>query len=173
MSLFLIGPRGSGKSSAGAQAARLLGVPFVDSDQRVESRAGLVIAEIFASEGEQAFRRLEREVMLELMDQQGLMVSTGGGCVLDSEVRQRLRETNVVLWLTAALETLQRRIAGSDRPSLTGSDPADELADLLRAREPLYRQCATRCLDTSDLSIEEVALGIQRFWTSLPHHNLR
>ena len=168
--LFLVGPRGAGKSSVGARAAVILGVPFVDSDGSVEERAGLSVAEIFARRGEPAFRALEREVMLELLAlDPPAVVATGGGCVLDADVRARLVNHPAVLWLTAPLAELQRRVRRAPRPSLTGADPADELGEIVRTREPLYRACAGRscCLDTGALTPDQAAADVARRFRDL------
>jgi shikimate kinase len=175
MSLFLIGPRGAGKSAVGARVAARLGRPFVDADRLVEGRAGQGVAQLFETRGEQAFRALEREVMLELLARRApsRVVATGGGCVLDADVRAGLQRAPGVLWLRASLATLQARIAGGQRPSLTGGDPRRELAAIVRQRRPLYAACARQALDTTTLTIEEAADVIQQLWTELSRHHLR
>lgn len=175
LSLFLIGPRGAGKSAAGALAAAAAGCPFVDTDSQVERRAGQSVARIFAERGEQAFRALERQVILELLDPTtppGL-VATGGGCVIDPILREGLQRQPGVLWLQCLPEVLRARIAGSDRPSLTGGDPGEELATLIAERRPHYAACARRTLDTTTLSVEEAADAVQHIWTELSSHDLR
>jgi shikimate kinase len=173
-SLFLIGPRGAGKSTAGRRAAARLGVPFTDADEAVEQRAGCSIAALFAGPGgEAAFRALERSVMMELLRSRGRVVGSGGGCVLDPEVRRGLRRSGRAVWLTADPVVLARRIRGSDRPSLTGASPAQEVAAVARQREPLYRECAARTLDTGPLTVQEVVDVIEQLWAVLPHHHLR
>ena len=117
MSLYLIGLRGVGKSTAGAAAARALGAPFADADAEVERVAGASIAEIFASRGEAAFRALERQVMLELLQRHDAVVASGGGCVLDPEVRRELGLRQGVIWLRAPAHELARRVRGSGRPA--------------------------------------------------------
>lgn len=167
---FLVGPRGAGKSSVGARAAALLGVPFVDSDSRVEERAGLSVAQIFARRGEPAFRALEREVMLELLElDPPAVVATGGGSVLDADVRARLAAHPAVIWLSAPLAELRRRVRLAPRPSLTGADPVDELGPIVRAREPLYRACAggSDGLDTGALTLDQAAAEVARRFRDL------
>jgi shikimate kinase len=173
MSLFLIGMRGTGKTSAGECAARDLGVPFVDADQVVAQWAGLSIEEIFREQGEAAFRRREREALLEILPRPGHLVATGGGAVVDAEIRAALQRYGRVVWLTAGVDILRQRVRGSGRPPLRGREPAEELEALLLEREPLYRQCADEVIDTGKLSVEEVAHVIQQLWTLLPHHDLR
>jgi len=179
MSLFLIGLRGSGKSTAGRLAAARLDVPFLDSDRIVEDRAGRSVAELLSGEGEASFRTREREVLLEVLPRPGQIVATGGGCVLDPEVRAALRRSGRVLWLDAPLPVLQERLnrdaaQGASRPPLTDSgDAAAELPELLARRAPLYRQCADEIVETGDRSLEEVAHVIEQLWHVLPHHDLR
>ena len=173
MSLYLIGPRGAGKTTVGRRVAAALDVPFADSDQLVEEKAGQPIPEIFAQKGERAFRDLERAVMLDLLGIGGVVVSTGGGAVLDLRVRERLQQKQGVVWLRAPLDELCRRIRGSSRPSLTGAAPEEELGELVRQREPLYRQCADMRVDTGERSLREVVNVVQQLWQKLPHHLIR
>jgi len=173
VSIYLIGPRGAGKTTVGQRAARGLGVPFVDSDRLVEHQAGKSIPEIFAQKGERVFRDLERAVMLDLLGRGDVMASTGGGAVLDQEVRQGLRQQQGVVWLWAPVDVLRLRIQGTSRPSLTGAAPEDELGELVRQREPLYRQCADERVDTGERSLEEVVNVVQQLWQILPHHLIR
>ena len=163
VSLYLIGLRGSGKSAAGARAAASLGIPFVDSDEQVEQRAGMDTAAIILGRGWEAFRELEREVMVELLRLQGTLVATGGGCVLDPELRRGLERQQGVVWLTEA----------SPRPPLTEAPAAEEPGLLLRQREHHYLACADRTVDTEQRTVEEVAGALQQLWTVLPHHHLR
>lgn len=174
MSLFLIGMRAVGKSAVGALAARRLGVRHVDSDAVIEERAGLTVADLFRELGEGRFRSIERELLLEVLPRPGQLVSTGGGCVLDPEVRAALREHGCVVWLRAPVAVLRRRIgSGRGRPSLTGGDPREELEELLAAREALYRECAQTTVETGKRSIDEVARVIEQLWSFLPDHDLR
>jgi len=166
MSLYLIGMRGTGKSTAGLRVAELLKVPFLDSDRLVEQRAGQSVHEIFASQGEEVFRLLEREVMLELLQRQGVVVATGGGCVLDAQVRQGLRAQRPVVWLSAPVDALRKRIRGTDRPPLMAGTARLQLEALMAAREPLYERCADQRLDTGTLTVEDVAGALVRLWVN-------
>jgi shikimate kinase len=148
--LVLIGPRGSGKSSVGQLAARLLGWDFVDTDVLVEAR-GRTIAEVFAAEGEPGFRALEREVISDLRPADNTVIATGGGAVLDAANRDHLAALGSVIYLHATPECLVARIAGSDRPPLTDADPLEEMRRVLEHREPLYRALADAVLDTETL----------------------
>ena len=166
MKLILIGLRGSGKSAVGARAADALGLPLVDLDERVARRAGRSIARIFAEQGEPAFRALEKQLVAEALREDGrAVIATGGGVVLDAENVAALRRAGFVVWLTADAAVLTARVAADaatrdDRPSLTGRPPGEELADVARAREPLYAAAAHWRLDTGGLSLEETAVRV-------------
>jgi len=174
VSLCLIGLRGSGKTTVGRLLAARLGLPFADADDEVERRAGLTVAEIFARCGERRFRELERETLLELLARDGLVLATGGGCVLDPDVRAALRRTGTTVWLDAAPAVRAERSAGSGRPPLTawGGGPAEE-EQVAREREPLYRACAARRIATDRRTPEEVANDVERVWRDLPDHHVR
>ncbi|NMC69897.1 MAG: shikimate kinase [Myxococcales bacterium] len=175
MNLYLVGLRGSGKSTVGRRVAGRLGLAFVDADAEVEREAGRTVAELFAAEGEAGFRARERRVMLALAARSGLVVATGGGAVLDAGVRAALAASGVVVWLDAAPEVRASRIAGDGgRPPLTehGGGPAEERAVAL-AREPLYRSCAAVRLGTDDRTPEEVAGDVERVWRDLAGDDVR
>jgi shikimate kinase len=116
----LVGMRGSGKSSVAPLLAERLQMKAIDADAELELRAGRSIPTIFAEDGEPEFRRIERTLLLDdLLRRNDTVIATGGGAVLDSEVRERLRQ-RLTVWLHAPVDVLARRIGGSDRPSLTG-----------------------------------------------------
>jgi shikimate kinase len=132
---------GAGKTTIGAALAARLGRPFVDTDREVERRARRRIAEIFAEQGEAAFRRVETDVVEEA-GAEGAVVALGGGAVLAPGVMDRLLERGVVVFLSADAETLAGRIGdGSSRPLLAGLDPearVGRIAALLAERMPVY-----------------------------------
>ncbi len=159
--LFLIGPRGAGKTTAARLAAGRLGWAWIDTDAEVERRAGRSIADIFASDGEPAFRSVEAAVLAELCAKERLVVATGGGAVLDPDSRRRMREAGLVVWLHAPAEVLWGRIradatTAARRPDLAGGGLA-EVERVLAAREALYRECAHAAIDTSARTPEEAA----------------
>jgi shikimate kinase len=150
--LFLIGYRGSGKSTVARLVAQRLGWAVVDSDDEVEREAGKPIAVIFAEDGEPAFRDLEERVVASLCEGEPTVVALGGGAVLRETTRERLAAAGPVVWLTAPAATLASRIAGdatsaSRRPSLTGLSGLEEVERVLAIREPIYRECATVAID--------------------------
>ncbi|MCC6339377.1 MAG: shikimate kinase [Acidimicrobiia bacterium] len=162
--LFLVGMMGAGKTTVGRLCAAELGRPFVDLDARVEARAGRPVAEIFAHDGEAAFRRLEGEALAEVAASPvAAVVACGGGVVLDPAHRARLRTAGLVVWLDAPAGVLAERLgAGEGRPLLEsapgGVEPA--LARLARAREAAYREAAHAVVDASPPDPAVVAAAV-------------
>jgi len=156
MRVILIGFRGTGKTTAGRLLAEILGLPFLDTDQIIEERAGKRIPAIFREMGEPAFREFERKAIASLPTD-GAVVGTGGGAVLDPVNVERLRRGSHVFLLQAGEETIARRIGRSDRPSLTGKPPAEEVGELLRKRQPAYLRAADFCVGTEGKSAGDVA----------------
>ena len=159
--LSLIGYRGTGKSTVGMRLARRLKWEWLDTDNEVERRAGRTIREIFATDGEPAFRQCERDVIADLVQRDRLVVSTGGGAVLNPDTRRDLRSAGPVVWLMAPVETIASRILHdastvSRRPNLTTQGGIAEIRDLLARREPLYRECATIVINTEGLKLGDV-----------------
>jgi shikimate kinase len=165
MIVTLIGYRGCGKSSVGPLLAKRLGCQCVDSDDMIEQTAQKSIAHIFADDGEATFRTLETEVLNQLLDGSPLVVAAGGGAVLSKINRSRMQAAGPVIWLNASAETLAQRIggdatSGNRRPSLTGKSIQDEVAAVLEARLPLYKDAATLVIDAEHDSPETIAENI-------------
>jgi shikimate kinase len=159
--LSLIGYRGTGKSTVGMRLARRLKWDWIDTDNEVERRAGRTIKEIFATEGEPRFRQIERDVIVDLVQRNHLVVSTGGGAILNADSRRDLREAGPVVWLTAPVQTIASRIlqdstTAARRPNLTSQGGIAEIREVLTRREPLYRECATLVINTEGLKLTEV-----------------
>ena len=174
MNLVLIGLRGSGKTTAGRILARRLGLAFVDADAEIERRTGRSLADIFARDGEERFRELERETMRDLLERDGLVLAAGGGCVLDAGVRQALGRAGTAVWLDAGPDARAARIAGSGRPPLTAhGGGAVEEREVARVREPLFRECAAHRVETDRRTSEEVADDVEHFWRALPGRDVR
>ncbi|HSJ84513.1 MAG TPA: shikimate kinase [Acidimicrobiia bacterium] len=166
MTLWLVGMMGSGKSSAGELAAQRLGVPFVDIDEEIVADQGSSIPKLWADSGERAFRELETAAIGRVAGTRAI-VSTGGGAVLDPSNRYRMRTTGTVVWLRARPEVLAERLAeaGEGRPMLDDHpDRGSRIAQLLEARTAAYANAADYELDTSELSVEEVAMRIEELW---------
>lgn len=161
--VFLVGPMGSGKSAVGRQVARRLGLRFVDSDEEIVARTGVDIAYIFEREGEAGFRQREAEVIDDLTLQDGILVATGGGAILDAGSRARLRERGRVVYLRTSVEQqLARTRRTNDRPLLDNPDPRGTLARLFEQRAPLYLEVAELVVDTDGRKVKSVVEQICR-----------
>lgn len=130
---------GAGKSSIGRQLAHTYGLPFVDLDREIETRAGTDIPTIFAHEGEAGFRRREREALAEVLDGTPCVLATGGGAVLDPDNRARMRRQGFVVYLRIDVEAQLARLAHDrSRPLIAGDDREAVLRRLAAERGPLY-----------------------------------
>ncbi len=163
--LVLIGYRATGKTSVGAELARLLGRPFVDLDQVLVQEAGQSIADLVAAGGWQEFRRREKELAARWGVRQGQVLATGGGVVLDPENVQVLHKNGIIVWLTADPAIIQSRLdqdrpRDDSRPSLTGSDTIREVEEVLASRRPLYEAAAQLIIDTSHKTIGQVVAEV-------------
>lgn len=155
--MILTGFMGSGKTAVGREAARRLARPFFDTDHEVVQRAGKSISEIFASEGEGAFRKMEEEAVISLLDEvppAGQVLSLGGGAVTLEAVRARLQNEPLVFFLESDLDEAFRRARGDSRP--LARDPK-AFARLYREREQIYRSVARKIINTTEKNVSEVA----------------
>jgi shikimate kinase len=166
--LALIGMMGVGKSSVGRRVALRLGRQFLDTDKLVEEEAGCTVAEIFAAEGEPAFRALENAAVRKALGSDPwAVIAFGGGAVLEPTNRGLARETALVVWLQAPARELARRVSasmrrsGGARPLLTaGRSPEQVLDDLARDREGAYRAAAHVLVDTAGRSPGQAATAV-------------
>jgi len=152
--LVLIGAPGAGKTRLGKRIARLLDVPFIDTDKRIVAEHG-AIAEIFARHGEPRFRAIEREQVARALTERAV-VALGGGAVLDPSTRSEL-EWHRVVQLSVSAEAVAARISGDKRPLVNG---VEAWSALVEARRPIYDHLANRTFDTSSLPIERIAVDI-------------
>lgn len=158
--LALVGFMGAGKSTVGRLVARQLGMDFLDTDEVIESRAGCSIPTLFAARGEAEFRAMERTLIEELRNAQGVVLSTGGGLVCQPGNLEALKAVGLVVCLWATPETIWERVRHqSHRPLLHVADPQAEIARLLRQREPFYRQ-ADVLINSGLRSLREVAMQV-------------
>ena len=162
MNVFLIGYRGSGKTTVAQRLSQLVGWPWLDADVELEIRAGRTIKQIFAEGGEIAFRDLESAIVADLASRDRHILALGGGAILREQNRQALVGRSLVVWLQASPQTLSTRIAadpttGERRPNLTGQGGLDEIRTLLDQRTPLYQACADLIVDADGQTPDEIA----------------
>ena len=140
--IILTGFMGTGKSTIGRALAQRLGLTFVDTDQLIEERSGCPIADIFARQGEAAFRRMEAELAQELARQPDLVIATGGGFFTNPENVTVLQSGGQIICLTATAEEILERVKKQQhiRPLLQDPNPLQRINKLLREREAVYRQ---------------------------------
>jgi shikimate kinase len=160
--IVLIGAPGSGKSTVGALLAERLGVNFIDVDAVIEQRTGRSIAEIFAEDGEPAFRELEEATTTEMLSHPGVL-SLGGGAVLSERTRKALHDHRVVWLRVTATSAISRVGLDTARPLLLGN-VRGRLIKLLAERAPLYDEVASARIDTDNTAPAEVVELILRRW---------
>lgn len=162
--IALLGLRGAGKTTVGRRLSKRRRVPFVELDRRVEQAAGLSLGELFSLHGEDYYRRLERDVLREVLkDGHPMVLATGGGLVASPETFAMLRRSTVTIWLRATSEDHWNRVVrqGDRRPMADHPQPMADLRSLLSAREPLYA-LADHMVDTSRTTIEKVVAEVER-----------
>ena len=160
MNIILCGMMGVGKTSVGIRVAELTGKRWYDTDVVITDRYGK-IADLFEYYGEGHFRALETDIVRELSEKDGLVISTGGGLVLKSENNEMLKRNGKIFFLRASLETLLNRVYADDnRPLLKNGRTEKTLGELLAARTPVYEHVADYIVDSDDKSVDEVAKEI-------------
>jgi shikimate kinase len=165
MNIILIGYRCCGKTEVGKILARELRRAFLDTDSLIERNTGCSIEMIISRHGWGHFREIEKRLVEEISSGDNLIIATGGGVVMDKENVKNLKENSFVVWLKAESEVLKARMdkeqrSGKIRPSLTGAAPLEEVKQVMEARAPLYEQAANLVVDTTTLSLMEVASSI-------------
>src|SRR5258706_701747 len=157
MNIVLTGFMGTGKSVVGRHLATELHVPFVDVDQAITKKAGKPIKEIFAAEGESAFRKFENDVITELAAQDKTVIATGGGALLNDKNREALQKNGILICLTARIGTLLERLKDDlTRPLLSGENLEQKVERLMTERQSVYNLCPIQ-VDTEGKTIAEVA----------------
>ncbi|WP_298261055.1 shikimate kinase [uncultured Litoreibacter sp.] len=156
--LVLVGMMGAGKTAIGGAVARILDVPFIDSDEELVRAADRSIAEIFERDGEAFFRARETEVIARLLEGEPAVLSTGGGAFLSDTNRALIAEKGVAIWLKADLQLLWSRVRHkTTRPLLQTDNPLATLTEIFNARTPIYEQAAMFVEAQPEYSIEDMA----------------
>ncbi len=148
---------GTGKSAVGKLLAQRLKRHYLDLDRKIEKETGRPVQEIFANEGEAAFRRLEAKAVNEAASLQGHVIATGGGVMCDERNVQSLKAGGLLICLTASPDAILERTGSNlaSRPLLAGADPKGRIEELLKLRAPFYAQ-ADWTIDTSNRTLHEV-----------------
>ncbi|MCG6137435.1 MAG: shikimate kinase [Nostoc sp. LLA-1] len=165
VNLYLVGMMGAGKTTVGKLLAQHLGYGFVDTDDVIAQAAGRSITQLFAEEGEAAFRQLESDVLAQVCAYTKLTIATGGGIVLQQKNWSFLHH-GLVVWLDVPVELLYNRLAEDNtRPLLQDADPKGKLRSLLEQRTPLYSQADLKITVTEGETSERIA---QRVIETIP-----
>ena len=144
---------GSGKTTVGREVARRSGRRFVDSDQQIEAATGRTVREIWTTDGEPAYRRLEAAALAAaLAEPEPAVIAAAGGVVLDAGNRRLLRERGTIVWLDGDPAVLAERAATGDHRPLLDADPAAAMRSMAEDRRPLYEEVATHRIDVTDLA---------------------
>jgi len=166
--LWLIGMMGSGKSSVGREVAAAHRLDFIDTDALVSSVTESSVADVWSTDGEATFRRLESQMIASAAAGKKVVVATGGGVVLDPQNIATMRDAGLVVWLKASPSTLAARLGeGTGRPLLAGADdPVGVLRELLATREDRYARAAHARVDTDDKPVAAVVDEVLELWTA-------
>ncbi len=161
MNLYLIGYRCTGKTTIGRRLAEKLNLRFIDADQMLEKHAGMPVSEIVSKFGWDEFRRRETSILQKIEQDAAQVVATGGGIVENTDNIRVMRESGVVIWLQANVETILHRMQGDPetrtlRPALTALSLSDEIAETLSKRIPLYSDASHMAIDTDEASVETI-----------------
>jgi len=157
MNIVLIGMRGAGKTAVGRVLAQKLGRELIEMDELIAQKAGSTIPQIVAQHGWERFRDLEEEITAEVAERDNIVNATGGGVVVREPNVARLKQNGIMVWLTASVDTLLKRIGDdSQRPSLTDRSQREDMEITLAERRSLYRKAADITIDTEDKTPEAV-----------------
>lgn len=138
-SIVFVGLMGAGKTAIGRKVATMLALPFVDSDQEIESVSRMTVPELFERYGETEFRALEQRVILRVLENGPQVLSTGGGAFMNAQTREAIAAHGVSVWLKAELDLLMERVSKKqNRPLLKSADPRAVLERLMTERYPVY-----------------------------------
>jgi shikimate kinase len=155
--IILVGFMGTGKSVVGKLLAKKLNMNFVELDEMIETREKMSIKDIFEKKGEPYFRLIEKEVVEEASLRKNVVISAGGGAIIDEENFKNLKSSGIIICLQACPETILKRTKDlKTRPLLNVPDPKKKIEELLAKRAPYYKK-ADHCIDTDNLTVEQIA----------------
>jgi shikimate kinase len=164
VNLYLVGFMGTGKSTVGRAVAQRMGFSLLDSDHEIERQQGKTIPEIFAQQGEPAFREMERRFVVEGHPDRRTVVSCGGGLVVAPGMLELLQARGVVICLHASIETILARTARQrNRPLLEVENPEERVRTLFAQREPIYRRAGALIL-TDSRPLQDIVSHVLRTW---------
>lgn len=163
--IVLVGFMGTGKTTIGRLLSEQTGMPLVDMDSMIEERAGKSINAIFAEDGEPHFRKLERDMAIELASRGNQVVSTGGGIVLNADNIADYEKTGLVVCLLASSKTILERVLHDNTRPLLAGDKQEKIIQLLETRRPLYKAIKLS-IDTEGLEPELIAAKIITLYES-------
>ena len=160
--IVIVGFMGTGKTVSTIALSKQLGLRYVSIDKLIEKKENRPIADIFAKNGEEYFRKIESETVKEVSEEQGIAIDAGGGAVIKEENVKNLKKNGVIICLTARPDVILKRTKNQKhRPLLNVHDPKNKIEELLAARSQYYK-AADFTIDTSDLSVNEVAEEIKK-----------
>lgn len=159
--IFLVGPMGAGKTTIGKLLASELGFDFIDSDREIEKRAGADVSWIFDVEGEEGFRKRERNIIADLAEGSRAVIATGGGAVLSENTRKLMQSHGFTVYIHAPLKILLERTSqDKSRPLLQVKDPESKFKKILEERQSLYQEVANLELSSHNLSSKQIVAEI-------------
>lgn len=158
--IVLVGFMGTGKSAVGQKLAEKLHRDFLELDDMIEAREKMPIKDIFEKKGEPYFRKVEKEIVKEACQKDGIIISAGGGAIVDEENLNNLKQSGTIICLKASPDTILKRTKNlKTRPLLNVSDPKKQIEELLKMREPHYNK-TDFIIDTTNFTIAEVVQKI-------------
>ena len=159
--IFLVGFMGVGKSTIAFQLGEMLHMECMEMDQKIVEQEGMPISEIFSKHGENYFRDVESNLLIDLQEGEGIVVSCGGGVVLRRENGAYMKKNGHVIWLTAQPETIYERVKDNqDRPILKGNMNVKFISDLMEKRRPYYEAAAEIQISTDQKNVSQICAEI-------------
>lgn len=151
---------GTGKSSVGPIIARMMRKDFVELDMEIEKAAGSTISDIFTLHGEDHFRKIEKETLRRALERENIVLSCGGGAIIDIQNRRLLKKKSIVVWLDASAGVIAERLKDDGSRPLLADNSKEIIVNLLEKRLELYREASEIRVQTDDLDSNQVALYI-------------